>query len=309
MLGGFDLSQMLASYTYRSMMVGAVLIGTVTGLLGSLLYLRRQSLVADVVGHSAMGGVAVSFIIAASMAGVDGRSLPILMAGASAAGLLAVWLTSFITRRTPLGSDAAMAVTLSMLFGGGMVLLRAIAHSRLPNRGGLEKIAFGNSATITAQDLTTIIVVTCVIIAAVLASWRPLVAMLFDPILAATTGQSPARINLLLVVLVTSGVVVGTKTTGLMLMIGFVMLPPAAARQWVRHPSTMAVASAVLGAFGGLAGSIIAVGLGKVPTGPVVLLILFAVFVFSVLAAPRRSILVTWLRRQSRRRQLAEEVA
>lgn len=282
-------AELVTSYTYRTMLVGSLLVGITTGLLGCLLYLRRQSLVADVVGHAAIAGVGASFLVAATL-GADGRSLPILMAGAAVAGLAAVGLTSLIARHSRLGPDAAMAISLSTLFGAGMVLLRAIAHSRLPHRGGLEKIAFGNAATITGEDLTAVAITTVVVVVGVIVLWRPLLMLLFDPVLAATTALAGRGMRVLLVVLVTAGLVVGAKTTGLMLMVGLVMLPPAAARQWVSHAWTMAVLSATLGGLGGALGSVLAVALGRVPTGPVVLLVLFAAFVISlILGRPWRA--------------------
>lgn len=275
-------SELVHSYTYQTMLAGSVLVGLTTGLLGCLLYLRRQALVADVVGHAAIAGVAGSFLVAASL-GADGRSLPVLMAGAAIAGLAAVGLTSLITRHSPLGPDTAMAISLSTLFGAGMVMLRAIAHSRLQHRGGLEKIAFGNAATITHEDLTAVAITAVVVVVAVIVVWRPLLVLLFDPVLAATTALAGRGMRVLLILLVTAGLVVGAKTTGLMLMVGLVMLPPAAARQWVSHAWTMAVLSATLGGLGGAVGSVLAVALGRVPTGPVVLLVLFVAFLVSLM--------------------------
>ena len=53
--GFFDL---LTNYTFRTMILGTGTVGAVAGLLGCLLYLRKQTMISDVIGHAAIGGVA-----------------------------------------------------------------------------------------------------------------------------------------------------------------------------------------------------------------------------------------------------------
>ena len=64
----------------------------------------------------------------------------------------------------------------------------------------------------------------------------------------------------------------------------------ACARQWTRTLPTMVALSAVIGAAGSGISAYASIALGRVPTGPLIVLTLFAVFLVSVLFAPRRSI-------------------
>lgn len=294
-------SVLSTSYTYRTMLSGTAAVGTVTGLLGCVLYFRRQTLIADVVGHGAIGGIAVAFLIAAGILGIDGRSLPVIMLGAAVAGLLAMVLTSRIAATTPLGTDAAMAVMIALLFGGGMVLMRYITFSELTGRGGLEKALFGNAATLTSLDLKAVWVIAVVVVAAVVVFFRPLSVMLFDPKFALTQGLNSTVIHAVLTVSIIAGLVIGTKAIGVMLMIGFVMLPPAAARQWANSAKTMLLLSACFGALGGVGGSLAAVWIGEIPTGPVSILLLFVLFSFSLVFGRRSWLVNLWHRRLKHR--------
>ena len=85
-------------------------------------------------------------------------------------------------------------------------------------------------------------------------------------------------------------------------MVAFVVTPPAAARQWVQTVPAMVVLAGVFGAVGSGAGSYLSIALGNVPTGPVIVLVLFAMFLVSFIFAPKRSVIA---RARSQRRATA----
>lgn len=118
------------------------------------------------------------------------------------------------------------------------------------------------------------------------------------------SGYSGRTVSTILFLVTTTSIVIGVKTVGLVLMIAFAIMPAAAARLWVRHMHTMIVLAAILGAVCGAAGSYMAVCMGRVPTGPVIVVVLFVVFAFSMLFSPHRSLTQI---RVSRRRALAAQ--
>ena len=301
-----DFLDLLTNYTFRTMILGTGIVGAVAGLLGCLLYLRKQTMISDVIGHSAIGGVALGFIVCTTLLGVNGRSMLALTISAAVTTAVAVLVTNLITRWSRLGTDAAMAVTLALFFGGGMVLMRWIVHSTLPERGGIEKYMFGNASTLNNEDLVTIAIIAALIVAIVVALFKEFMLFAFDPVQATMLGFSPRVLQPVMLVTITTGIVIGIKAVGLILMIGFVMLPAVAARQWARRLPSMALISTAIGGVGGIVGSVVSVQLGRVPTGPVIIMVLFAVFVVSLLVAPGRSLLAQVL---GRRRLAGQEVA
>jgi manganese/zinc/iron transport system permease protein len=298
----------LANFTFRTMAIGTTLIGATSGALGTFLYLRKQSLISDVIGHSAIFGVMVAFVVASTVFGINGRSMVVLTIGAVVCSTLSALLANWIASVSQLRIDAAMVISLSIFYGAGMVMLQRIVHSSLPNRGGIDKYMFGNAATLGTGDIFAIGMFSTLAIGVMLLLWKEFKVFTFDPVLAQSIGFSPRILGPVLAIATTIAVVIGVKAVGLVLMIAFAIMPAAAARQWVHHLWSMVAVSSTIGGGAGLVGSYVAVNFGKVPTGPVVVLILFAVFTFSLLFAPERSVIRRYFVRRAKMRELQREV-
>ena len=59
-----DLIEFFGNHTFRMVFLGTSVIGLVAGALGSFAYLRKQSLISDVVAHSALPGALLAFLTA-----------------------------------------------------------------------------------------------------------------------------------------------------------------------------------------------------------------------------------------------------
>ncbi|WP_277102467.1 metal ABC transporter permease [Corynebacterium vitaeruminis] len=281
----------LAEFSYRRTLFGTMAIGATCGAMGTFLYLRRQALMSDVIGHAATPGVMAAFLLVSLLApGADPRALPVLVVGAMVSGLASVWLSQAIARHTRIGIDATMAVVLSLFLGGGLVILQVIQKSTLPGKGGIQDLMFGNAATLTSLDVATIAVSSVIILAVAGLCWRPFVLMTFDETEARIQGWpvrwlTPALFGLLVV-----AIVMGVKAVGLILMIAFAVFPPAAARQFTRTTLAMFVLSGAIGAAAAAIGSYLSIALGNVPTGPVIVVVLGAFIGVSMLAGSRTGV-------------------
>lgn len=302
----FILFDLLTIHTYRIMTIGVTLIGGLAGAMGALIYLRKRTLMSDVIGHSATTGVMLSFMIGSAILGIDGRSLWLLVIGSVAIGTFAAVLADRISHVTRVSVDAAMAIMLALFFGLGMVLLRIIERGSYRHRGGLKDYFFGNASTMTKADVYTIEVL-CIVVAVVfLAFYRGLAAHVFDVVTAEVRGFRSRFYAPLLLAMVAVAVVVGVKSVGLILMVALAAIPPAAARQWTRHLHTMIILSAIIGAVSAVLGSLISVSIGKIPTGPVIVLVLTAVLFVSLFGAPRRSVIVRAIARRKQHQVLLQ---
>lgn len=148
---------------------------------------------------------------------------------------------------------------------------------------------FGNSATLTNLDVGTIAVVSIAVAIVMMLLWRPFTMMTFDQTLSQVSGLPLRWLSPLLLSLIVLAVVIGVKAVGLILMIAFAVFPPAAARQWSKTVLQMVLFSAGIGGVASVVGTYISVAVGKVPTGPVIVLVLTAFVGVSLVAAPRRS--------------------
>ncbi|MGO2111918.1 MAG: metal ABC transporter permease [Pseudoclavibacter sp.] len=301
--------EFFADHTFRMVFFGTAVIGLVAGALGSFAYLRKQSLISDVVSHAALPGTLVAFLCAVVVFGVDGRNMLGLVIGAVVTGTLAALAANGIARVSKIRIDTAMAVVLTITFGAGMLLLRIIANGSFPGKGGIQDYLFGNASVITVNDLLTSVAVGGVAIAIMLVCWKEFALRTFDPDHASVLGLGGRLVDTLLFTTIVIATVIGVKSVGLVLMVAFVVTPPAAARQWTRTlPATVAL-SAAFGALGSAAGAYLSISLGDVPTGPLIVLALFAILVVSLVCSPRRSLVTRAIARSRARRELRATIA
>lgn len=302
-----SLVEFFGNHTYRMVFLGTAVIGLVAGALGTFAYLRKQSLISDVISHAALPGTLLAFLVAVG-AGLDGRNMPGLILGAVLIGTLAVLAANGIARSSKIRIDTAMAITLTIFFGAGMLLMRIIANGAFPGKGGIQDYLFGNASVITIADLITSLAVGGVALTLMLVFWKEFSLRTFDPDHSSVLGFSARVIDTLMFATIAIATVIGVKAVGLVLMVAFVVTPPAAARQWTRTVGGMVALSAVFGAAGSGVGAYLSIVLGKVPTGPLIVLTLFAILLVSLLFSPRRSILTRAVARARARAALRREL-
>ncbi|GAA1949968.1 metal ABC transporter permease [Microbacterium aquimaris] len=300
--------EFFADHTYRMVFFGTMTIGLVAGALGTFAYLRKQSLISDVVSHAALPGTLLAFLAAVVVFGTDGRNMIGLILGAVIVGTIAALLANAITRTSKIRIDTAMAVSLTIFFGVGMLLLRIVSNGSFPGKGGIQDYLFGNASVITIADLATSIGVGAIALLLMIVFWKEFALRTFDPDHATVLGFAPRVIDALMFTTIVIATVIGVKAVGLVLMVAFVVTPPAAARQWTRTLPGMVMVSAGIGAVGSGLGAYLSVALGRIPTGPLIVLTLFAIFVFSMLFSPRRSIVLRAIRRSRARADLKREL-
>lgn len=281
--------------------VGSGLIGAFSGSFGCFAYLRKQALVGDVVSHAALLGIGGAFLLSHLVTGEGSKALHVIAPGAIVAGFLALVFARFVRERTRVKDDAALGVMLALFFGGGLFLLRFIQSRSpaIPGHAGLEDTIFGMAAAMTRGDVIAIAVLGALGVGALALLWKELHVFTFDPEFAASLGLRTRVLDLLLMALIVLGIVVGVQSVGVILMIALLVTPASAARQWTRRLLPMVLLSAAFGAFSGAAGALLSATELRVPTGPVVVLVATAIFVVSILFAPRRGALARMAARRA----------
>ena len=302
-----DISQLLFDllfdYTLRTVALGAAILGIVSGMLGSFAVLRKQSLLGDAISHAALPGIVLSFLITRT------REPAILMLGALIAGWVATLFMLNITRTTRIKDDSALGLVLSVFFGLGLMLLTFT--QRLPDatQAGLDKFLFGQAATLLQRDVITMAVIGVLALGLLVTYWKEFKLITFDPEYAASLGFPVRVLDVLLTTLLVVAIVIGLQTVGVVLMSAMIVAPAAAARQWTDQLSRMVILGGLFGALAGVSGTLISSSAEKLPTGPVIVLCISVIVLFSMLFATNRGLLWNWIRaRQSRRRLRARAV-
>lgn len=278
------------------------MIGGVSGALGCFAYLRRQSLIGDVVAHASLLGIVVAFLAGYWITGEGNKSLTLLIPGAIVAGVASLLLTRLITGQTRIKQDAGLGVMLAIFFGTGILLLRWMQRVQpaIPGKAGLEDYLFGMAAAMTSADLWMIGSLGTVALMVMFLAWPQMKAVTFDASYAGSLGLRVQRIELLMLALFVVAIVIGLQVVGVVLMVSLLVAPAASARQWTRHLGPMVALASTIGAVCATAGAMISSRGNHMPTGPVIVLLVTAVFIVSIVAAPRRGWIAKrgWVRKR-----------
>ncbi|MFK4222600.1 metal ABC transporter permease [Streptomyces sp. NPDC019890] len=253
-------------------LIAAVLVGITAPAVGIYLVQRRQALMGDGIGHVAMTGVGLGFLLSTN---------PVWMATlVSVVGAVAMELIRAYGRTR---GDIALA----MLFYGGMaggVLLINISDTG--STANLSSYLFGSLSTVSEEDLTAIALLAAFVVLVSLGLRRQLFAISQDEEFARVTGLPVRALNLLIAVTAAVTVSVAMRVVGLLLVSALMVVPVAAAQQISRSfKATFALAVAI-GIAVSLAGTVTSY-YQDVPPGATIVLLAIAVFVtLTALAVP-----------------------
>jgi manganese/zinc/iron transport system permease protein len=262
-----------------------MILGVVSGALGSYAVLRKQSLVGDAISHAALPGICLAFLI------TDSKAPLVMIVGASLSGWLGILVVTAIVRNTRVKEDAALGIILAVFFGVGIVLLTLIQKMPNANQAGLDKFLFGQAATLLERDIKTMGVIGVIVISLTLLFWKEFKLLCFDPAFGASLGFPMKILDILLMTLIVMAIVIGLQAVGVVLMSAMVVAPASAARQWTNRLAVMVCLAAFFGAISGVTGAVISSIAVKIPTGPMIVVCASGIFLFSLAFAPNRGLI------------------
>jgi manganese/zinc/iron transport system permease protein len=300
----FDVLTFGSGYNTSVVIFSTTLLGVAAGIVGVFALLRKRSLVGDALSHATLPGIGIAFIAATSM-GLEARSLPVLLGGATITGVLGILVIQWLIRYTRLHEDAAIGIVLSGFFGAGAVILSVIQGMSTGNAAGLNHLIYGQTAAMNASDAYIMmgIAVVAVVVTALLLKEFAMVC--FNDAFATVDGWPVTFIDLLMMALVVVVTVAGLQAVGLILVVAMLMIPPVAARFWTERLWLLVVLAAVIGGLSGYFGAATSALLPRKPAGAVIVLTSGALFVLSMLIAPRRGIVAAGWRRLRLRLSIA----
>ncbi len=290
-------------YNATLVAVGATLLGVAAGVTGTFLFLRKRALVSDAVSHATLPGVCLAFILMVALGG-DGRNLPGLLVGSALSAGVGLWCLNWLTRRTRLAEDAAIGAVLSVFFGFGVVLLTVIQTMGSGRQAGLEGFLLGSTAGMLMADALVIAAGGAVTLALILMLRRPMTLVAFDPEYAAARGLPVDRVDMAMMGLVMAVTVVGLKIVGLILIVALLIIPAVTARFWTERSDHVVFLAGLVGGLSAYLGAAISASAPNLPTGPIIVLVSFALFALSLLLAPGRGVMAAVLRHRSYQRRV-----
>ncbi|MEU3861931.1 metal ABC transporter permease [Streptomyces sp. NPDC028722] len=253
-------------------LLAAVLVGITAPAVGIYLVQRRQALMGDGIGHVAMTGVGLGFLLSTS---------PVWMA--TAVSVLGAVLMELIRWYGRTRGDIALA----MLFYGGMaggVMLINLAPGG--SNANLTSYLFGSLSTVSPSDVRAICVLAAFVLLVTLGLRRQLFAVSQDEEFARVTGLPVRALNLLTAVTAAVTVTVAMRVVGLLLVSALMVVPVAAAQQLSRSFTVTLVIAVAIGVAVTVSGTVTSY-YQDVPPGATIVLLTIAAFVaLTALATP-----------------------
>ncbi|MCB9158394.1 MAG: metal ABC transporter permease [Caldilineaceae bacterium] len=295
----FDLLQSIfTDYTIRTVALGTLTLGVVSGALGTFAVLRKQALMGDAMSHAALPGVVLAFMLTGQ------KSPAVLTLGAALAGLAGVLLIVVITRYTRVKQDSSLGIILSVFFGFGLMLLTFLQRNPDARQAGLNSFLFGQAATLLTRDVVVMALFGGAALLLMLLFWKEFKLLSFDRDYGASLGFPMQYLELLITSLLVVAIAIGLQAVGVVLMSAMVVAPAAAARQWTNRLGIMVVLAALFGAMAGVGGTLLSSMGAGLSTGPVIVLAVSVITAVSLLFAPSRGLVWRWVQQQRNRRRL-----
>ncbi len=208
------------------------------GLLGCWLVLHHLSYAAESLAHGLLPG-----LVAATLLGV-----PLLLGGAVGLVVAAACVAA-ASRVRLVGRDTAVAVTVTTLFGLGVVL--ALSPESPP---GIQNLLFGDILGVTDSDLLWAGALAAALSLGLPLLHHRLLASGFDRDSSSAMGLRPALTDAVLLVLLAAALLVAVQGMGNLLVVAILIAPAATAAAITKRIGPMMAASVVVAAAGCLGG-------------------------------------------------------
>lgn len=257
------------SDTYlNTVILGTLFLGISAGIIGVFTVLSHRALIVDAISHSILPGVCIGFIL-------SGTKNPIyLVVGGSVSGFISVLAVNFITHKSKIKTDSAIAIVLSTFFSLGVLLLNFIQNSHNHNQTGLSDFLFGKASALVTKDVYMFLIVLIFIITIILISYRSLKVYLFDKIFTKTIGLSTYLLQSILTFCIILISAIGIQTVGVVLMSALLVSPATSALLLQKSLYKVLILASVFSAISALIGVMISYVFPWISTGPSIIIVM-----------------------------------
>lgn len=263
--------------TLITMFAGILLIGLTAAVVGVFSFLRKKSLMGDAISHAILPGVALAYLVA------ETKSTWMLMIGAMIAGWLATVFMDVLGRTTRLRTDSTTAIVLSIFFSIGLVIISWIQGNGKDSQSGLSDFLFGKVAALSRADLLMFGVIILILLILLVFKYRIFYFVAFNQDYMKVRGFSIVWNDFLISTASILAITMGIQAVGVVLMSALLIIPVAAARMLTYRISWLVILSGVFGMTGAFAGAFCSTFGDNMPTGPWIIIALFAIMLVTVL--------------------------
>ena len=228
----------------------ALLIAWSCSLLGVFLVLRKMVMVGDAISHSVLPGIVIAFLVGSY------SSSNLILIGAAVFGVLTTIIIDFLYRKLKLQEDASIGLTFTWLFALGVLLISFFADGNshidkdcvLFGELGLtflDKVIW-NGRLLGTKSILSILPLLLIVVVFVVKGFKGFQIHAFQAEYAKTKGIATGFWHYALMTLVSLVTVLSFESVGAILVVGFLVVPPATAYLLTGNLKKMQIYSLVI---------------------------------------------------------------
>lgn len=285
----------------------AIVVSASCALPGVFLVLRKMAMMSDAISHSILFGIVLAFFVTQDLAS------PFLVFSAALTGVLTVVLVELLQNTRLVQKDTAIGLIFPFLFSLGVIMISRYAGNVHLD---IDAVLLGELAfapfnrfilfdyDIGPRSLYVMLGILFLNLSFIIAFYKELKLVTFDAGLASALGFSPAIIHYSLMTLVSITAVGAFDAVGSILVVAFMIGPPAIAFLLTERLSRMIIYSLVIGTICSIVGYWMAHALDSSIAGSITTVI-GIVFTLVFFFAPKDGFIAKLVRRRQQKWEFA----
>ena len=191
-------------------------------------------MVGDAISHAVLPGIVIAYFLSGSRVSIA------LLIGATITGVFATFLIQLFAKRARIQNDAAIGITYTLLFAIGIILIQGYSGGNVDidldcvlygdiALINLDKIIIDGNLYIGPRAFYTELLATVIVLIFVIVGFKGLKLLSFNEDFAKSIGVRTNRWHYALMTVVSLVTVLSFEVVGAVLVVGFLVIPPATA--------------------------------------------------------------------------------
>lgn len=220
------------SYPFlRTPLLVGILVSLCAALLGSVLVLKRFSMIGDGLSHVGYGALCV-----AAAAGIAPLKIAIPVV------IVAAYFLLRISRNSRINGDSAIALISGTAIAVGVLTVKLAGNVNID----VGSYMFGSIVAVNKSDVTVSIILSAVVILLYALMYKTVFSVTFDESFAKATGTKVSFYNTVIALLTAVTIVVGMRLMGAILISSLLIFPSLTAMRFFRSFRGVVLCSAVV---------------------------------------------------------------
>lgn len=256
------------NYTFiKNALIAILLASPIFAIIGTMIVNNKMAFFSDALGHSALTGIAIGMLLGISNANISIVIFAIVFA----------LILNYVKNKTSYGTDTIISVFSSIAMAIGLALL-----GRMGEFNKYSNYLVGDLLSISNQELVYLAIAFVLVIIFWIFTFNKINAISVNKMLAKSKGINVTLVDNLFSVVTAIIVMISIRWIGILLINSMVILPAASSRNISKDMREYHTNAIIIALVSGVLGLIISYYL-NVPTGPMIVIILGIVYLFTFL--------------------------